>query len=118
MKRAGVTLADFLTGGNSSFKELPEAVVRKALEGYKDEISPAARVQEAFLRQAVCPLCKGTSFTRQFLGVGSGGREVTWVEGEAVPRPLLVCNTCEITFNPYSGIIVEPPPKRLVPSDE
>jgi hypothetical protein len=117
MKRASVTLADFLQGGNASFRELPTAVVQKAIEGYADEISPAAKVQEAFFRHVSCPACGGTSFTKQFVG-GSLGRGVTWVEGEITPRPLLICGTCEITFNPYSGIIVAPAPQRLIPTDE
>lgn len=118
MKKAQKTLADFLHGGNQSFKELPADLLLKAIEGYSDEIAPAARVQDSFLRHVRCPNCGGESFTRHFISMHGGGKNVTWVEDENVARPMLVCNDCEVMFNPYSGMIIEQPPTRIVPLNE
>lgn len=118
MKKAQKTLADFLQGGNQSFKELPAELLIKAIEGHTDAIAPEARVQDSFLRHVHCPSCGGNNFTRHFIGMNNGGRDVTWREDEAVARPMLICNDCEVTFNPYSGMIIERPPVRIVPMGE
>lgn len=100
------------------FHELHPELCQLAVQGYQDEIAPAARVEEAFLKQATCPGCEGNSFTKEFLGMNAGGRGVTWVEGESVPQALLRCCDCEVLFNPHTGMIVElGESERVIPID-
>jgi len=85
------------------FRELPEAEVLKILENYTDELSPDAKKNEAFYRHQVCRNCRGTSFSRQSV-VGHA------FQGDSlVARAVLRCNACNLQFDPFSGIELEPP---------
>lgn len=102
--KKGTTLVDFFSE-RGVVQELNPAIALKAIQGYKDEITPAARTDDAFYRQFSCPSCRG-EMTREFLG-GVRGAGVTWVEGEITPQALLRCVSCRLLMNPRSGIIVE-----------
>lgn len=100
----GTTLVDFFRE-RGVVRELSPEIARKAIQGYKDEISPAAVADDAFYRQFRCPSCRA-DMTREFLG-GSHAVGVTWVDGCATPQALLRCTECKLLMNPRSGLIIE-----------
>lgn len=97
-------------------QELTPEVALKAVQGFSDELGPAAKADEAFYRQFRCPTC-GSALTKEFLG-GSSGRGVTWVDGVPTPQALLRCSSCNLLLNPRSGIIVEAGRVPVIPVDE
>lgn len=97
-------LQDFFNARGAVVELNPE-VALKAIQGYTDEITPAARADDAFYRQFLCPNCR-SDMTREFLG-GARGVGVTWVPGSPTPQALLRCVSCKLLLNPRSGIIVE-----------
>lgn len=99
-----MTLADFVTK-RGVLQELDPELAAKAIQGYRDAITPAARADEAFYRQFSCPECGG-DMIKEYLG-GPRARGVTWVEGSNTPQALLRCAACKLLMNPRSGMIVE-----------
>lgn len=102
--KKGSTLSDFFTE-RGAIVELNPELARKAIQGYSDEISPAARVDEAFYRQFCCPSC-GADMAKEFVG-GARGRGVTWTASSVTPQALLRCTSCKLLMNPRSGIVIE-----------
>ena len=83
------------------FKEMPQELVEKLIEGYENEIEPAYKVQEAFYRQMACPRCQGRC-EKIFLS-----KEHAFSEGSLVPRSGLKCTLCDCVFDPHSGVILD-----------
>jgi hypothetical protein len=100
----GTTLVDFYRK-RGVVRELSPGVIRKVIQGYRDEISPAAAADDAFYRQFRCPSCR-SDMTREFLG-GSHAVGTTWVDGCTTPQALLRCIQCKLLMNPRSGLIIE-----------
>jgi hypothetical protein len=98
------TLKDFVQQ-RGAIQEMNPELARTAIQGYRDEIAPAAVADDAFYRQFCCPSCH-SDMIREFLG-GVCGIGVTWVEESTTPRALLRCLSCRLLLNPHSGIIIE-----------
>jgi len=105
MAKENRTLADFVTS-RGVIEELNPELAYRAIQGYVDEISPAAKADDAFYRQFTCPSCR-SDMIREFLG-GARGIGITWVEGSITPQALLRCLSCKLLLNPRSGMIIEP----------
>jgi phage FluMu protein Com len=102
--KKGTTLQDFVRQ-RGVIQELNPELARIAIQGYEDEITPAAKADESFYRQFRCPRCK-SEMSKEFLG-GARGVGVTWVDGSLTPRALLRCNSCKLLLNPHTAMIVE-----------
>jgi len=94
----------------------PELLL-KAIEGYKDELTPAHQAQEAFYRQFACPSCGCATMNKEFLSSAGAGRGVTFVEGEVMPRAMLRCAQCELLLNPHTGFIIENGEGLILPDE-
>ena len=114
--KAGTTFAEFVRQ-RGVVHELNPEVAHAAIQGYQDEIAPAALADAAFYRQFKCPTCHG-GLLKEFLG-GVHGIGTTWVPGEVTPQALLRCTSCRLLMNPRSGLIVEKGDMlRVIPVDE
>jgi hypothetical protein len=85
------------------FKPLKESEIRKLLKGHQDVLTPMAIKEEAFFRASRCPAC------------GSGGcvpfveASRPFVPGNPLPNRFLQCPSCQVEFNPYTGLITRAP---------
>ena len=102
--KQGTTLTDFFRQ-RGAVVELSPDIAKKAIQGYKDEITPAATADDAYYRHFKCPSCS-SEMLREFVG-GPLGAGVTWVDGCVTPQALLRCGECKLLMNPRSGIIIE-----------
>lgn len=98
------------------FQEMDPEVALKMIEGYENELDPAAKVQEAFYRQFVCPRCGGKC-QKHFLGPNHAFGD----PDSLVPRSGLKCLACDCVFDPHSNLIVSLGnvgniPERVVPT--
>lgn len=84
------------------FVEMDPELIRKALEGYQNELEPEQKKQEAFYRQFRCQRC-GSSSLRKEIDV----RHAFADPNTLVPRALLRCNLCSCLFDPHSGVQLE-----------
>ena len=98
------TLQEFVRS-RGVVQELNPTIARIAIQGYRDELTPAQRVDDAFYRQFICPSC-GSNMAKEFLG-GPAGVGTTWVDGETTARAMLRCTNCHLLMNPHTGMIVE-----------
>jgi len=85
------------------FKELNPEEVWKAIEGYKDVITPEIKKEEAFFRNTPCPTCDQAS-TQSFINP-----KAPFSPGAILPNKLLRCLVCSTEFDPHSGIITKLP---------
>jgi ribosomal protein S27AE len=86
-------------------------MVRRAVEGYQDELGPALRVQEAFYHQkSSCPRCQ-SSMAKEF------DARTAFVPDEPLPRALLRCEQCGLLMNPHTDLIVEAGSPTKVPRE-
>lgn len=92
------------------FKTLPATVIRKALEGHNDILSPAQKEHEAFFRRLKCPSCGGDVMPviHPVMNQETGQRS-PFRAGSVLPNYLGKCKVCETEFEPYTGIQVTPP---------
>lgn len=81
------------------FKELDPEVVRKALEGEVDILTPMVKKEEAFFRNQVCPVCDSTS-SEAFLNASN-----PFTAGSPLPNKRLRCLDCKTEFDPYSRLV-------------
>ena len=92
------------------FREMDPELAWRLIEGYKDELTPAARVQDAFYRQFRCPRCKGT------LNKEVNAR-TAFSEDSLVPKALLRCPTCSYLVDPHTNLVVESGNPAKVPTE-
>jgi hypothetical protein len=83
-----------------AFVEMDPELVRAAIEGFQDELSPEKAANDVFYRQFVCPRC-GSSCSPEY------HRRHAFGAGALVPRALLRCLKCRGLFDPHSGLQVE-----------
>jgi hypothetical protein len=86
--------------------------VRKAIEGYEDDLSGENRKYEALYRQyETCHRCGGKRH-KEFLS-----KEHIFGQGTLVPRAVLRCGSCGNLFDPHSNLEVERGNPAQVPPD-
>lgn len=78
--------------------------VLKALEGQENVIAPAVEANERFFKRVSCPGC-GSEV------IPIVNEKQLFREGSILPNFLARCRTCQLEFEPYTGIIV----KRATP---
>lgn len=83
------------------FVEMDPALVRKAIEGYQNELGPEQLKLEAFYRQFRCQRCK--SVCRKEYDAKHAFSD----PDSLVPRALLRCTGCEALFDPFNGLLLE-----------
>ena len=83
------------------FIEMDPELVRKALEGYQNELAPEQAKLEAFYRQFRCPSCKGQCRKEYDTHHAFSDPD------SLVPRALLRCTSCSTLLDPHSGMVVE-----------
>lgn len=85
--------------------------IRKAIEGYDDELSGENRKLEALYRlHKTCTRCGGERH-KEFLP------NHMFTEGCLVPRAVLRCGSCGHLFDPHSGLELERGNPAQVPPD-
>lgn len=90
-----------------AYKELDPDVVRKALEGQQDLLTPEVRKEEAFLRHCTCPNCNTSSFETMV------NVRKPFSPGVALPNKILRCMGCRAEFDPYTRFIFKGPTAEL-----
>jgi hypothetical protein len=85
----------------SVFKELDPEVIRKALEGYSDILTPEAARLESLYKSKKCPRCL-SGLQKEF-----DPRHVFADQDVSVPRALLRCAICRYCVDPHSNLIIE-----------
>lgn len=91
------------------FKEMDPALASRLIEGYQDELSAEARVQDAFYRQFVCPNCQ-VELQREI-------DAKTCFQGGLIARALLRCGLCGYLIEPESKIILSSGNPAKVPEE-
>jgi hypothetical protein len=91
----------------SSFKEMSAEVVRKALEGHEDILTPENMKEEAFFRHASCPACGGQNHSPTIDPVRP------FSPHSPLPQKNLVCLACQTSFNPRTGLILKSAPGQV-----
>ena len=84
------------------FKELDPVLAAKAIEGYTNELAPAAKALDAFYRQFRCQRCGGKCNKETVPNHAFSDPDTL------VPRSCLRCPTCNCLFDPHSGLLLEP----------
>ena len=84
-------------------KPMDPALALKAIEGYQNELAPEAKALEAFYRQFTCKRCGGPCRKEFVRG------HVFSDPNTLVPRSCLRCTSCQLLFDPHSGLLVEGP---------
>ncbi len=82
-----------------AFKELDPEVIRKALEGEADILTPALKKEEAFFRNYPCPRCDSASH-ETFVNA-----RTPFTAGALLSNKLLRCLECRTEFDPGTGLI-------------
>jgi hypothetical protein len=83
------------------YVEMDPELVRKALEGYQNELAPEKRKLDAFYRQFKCKRCSGP--VRQ----ETHSQHCFNDPDTMTPRALLRCEHCSCLFDPHSNIVLE-----------
>ena len=82
------------------YKEMDPEIARRLIEGYEDELTPAAKAQDALYRQFRCPRCK--------CGLQKEIDSRTAFTGDGlIPKALLRCANCRYLIDPHTGLVVE-----------
>jgi hypothetical protein len=84
------------------FIEMDPELALKAIEGFDDELAPAAKKLNAFYRQFSCKRCGSTALSKEI-----ELRHTFSDQDEVVPRSLLRCSVCNFLFDPHTGIVLE-----------
>ncbi len=82
------------------FKEMDPEIVRRAIEGYQDELAPAHKAQEAFYRQFRCPRCE-CQLQKEF------NAKLCFDEDSLVPKAHLRCPNCSFLLDPHTNLVIE-----------
>lgn len=84
------------------FKTLPQDVVRKALEGQQNILAPAVEENARYFKRLSCPSCGG-----EVMPVVNPLQP--FKADSVLPNYLAKCKTCEVEFEPYTGIQISLP---------
>ena len=82
-----------------AFREMDPEVIRKALEGQEDVLTPMAKKEEAFFRNTSCPVC-GSRNHEEFLNTAN-----PFTAGVPLPNKFLRCLQCQSEFDPHSNLV-------------
>lgn len=82
------------------FVPMDPTEVWRAVEPLRDELTPAHKAYQAFLRQFRCPRCKLDSLQPRYDGRHAFGGDAL------IPRALLRCQYCELLLEPDTGLIL------------
>ena len=82
------------------FKEMDPELALRLIEGYQDELTPAAKAQEEHLRQFQCPRCR-CGLQKEF------DIRTCFKPTEILPQPLFRCPNCGYLIDPATKMIVE-----------
>lgn len=80
--------------------ELDPELALKLIEGYTDELTPAAKAQDAFYRQFRCPRCQ-EQMSKEFDGRHAFSGDTL------IARALLRCNSCGLLLEPETRMVIE-----------
>jgi len=94
------------------FVPMDPELIKKAIEGYEDALTPAARRLEAFYRQFKCPHCGGDCSKETVVGHAFSDPD------SLVPRSVLRCDQCSLLFDPHSKIVLERAGHVTLPYDD
>jgi hypothetical protein len=83
----------------AAFKEMDPDLIRKALEGQVDVLTPLRKKEEALFRNASCPMCSSKE-CEEILNA-----QTPFTEGVPLPNKHLRCSQCRTEFDPYSMLI-------------
>ena len=81
------------------FKEMDPVLVRAAIEGFKDELTPDLEEQDKFYRQFSCPRCK-CGLDKEF------DPRVCYTGDGSIAKAILKCGSCDYRIEPHTGMIV------------
>jgi rubredoxin len=90
-------------GSMSGFTPLSEKEIKKLLKGQQDILTPMVNKEEAFFRAARCPGC-GAGGAISFINSSR-----PFAPGNPLPNKLLRCQSCQLEFDPYTGLITKCP---------
>lgn len=82
------------------FQEMDPELVLRAIEGYQDELTPAAEAQSERLQKFRCPRCRG-GLHKEF------DIRTCFKPTEMLPQPLLRCRNCGYLIDPETRLVVE-----------
>ena len=83
------------------FKELDPELHLKAIEGYRDELTPEANKMEAFYQaNRKCKRC-GDMLRKEV------DARTAWTGEGMLAKALLRCDTCGFLLEPFSGVILD-----------
>ena len=85
----------------SILKEMDPRVALKAIEGYKDVLTPEANELDKLYQSKRCPRCLG-GLQKEF-----DSRFTFADEDVSIGRALLRCPTCNYLVDPHNNIVVE-----------
>lgn len=92
------------------FKELDPGVAMRMVEGYQDDLSTEARVQDAFYRQFQCPNCN-VELQREI------DAKTCFRGGSLLPKALLRCGLCGYLIDPNTRIVLSSGNPAAVPEE-
>lgn len=81
--------------------EMNPDLILRAIEGYRDELTPETKALDAFYRQFRCPNCD-LPMQKEFMKKHAFSDPDT-----LVPRALLRCSGCKLLMDPHTGIRLE-----------
>lgn len=84
------------------FKTLPAEVIKLALEGHKNIITPAVEELDRYFNNLSCPSCGGDC--RKYLD-----SKRLFRENHLLPNYMAECKTCGVKFEPYTKIQISLP---------
>lgn len=82
------------------FQELDPEIILRLVEGYQDEISPAAKADNIFYGQFRCPRCDCT-LDKEF------DPRTAFTGSSFMPKALLRCPNCRFLLDPHTNVVVE-----------
>lgn len=92
------------------FHPMDPTLIRKAIEGHDFILGEEKKKQDDFYDRFSCRRCGHHPLTRR-------AHPKPFIEGEALARSLLGCESCGHVFDPHSGIDVElGNPARIPPA--
>lgn len=83
----------------AAFTELDPELIRKAIAGHVDVLSPEIKKEEAFFRNSLCPVCGSKELSSYVNAVKP------FTEGVLLPNKLMRCLTCDTEFEPYTRLV-------------
>lgn len=84
-------------------------LIKKAIEGFSDELSAERKELDEFYEDCRCPNCEGKCHKEE----PPPGQ--VFAQGILVQKSFLRCEQCSLLFDPHTGIILERAKHMTVP---